>query len=142
MARSPELLVSMNPADGEKFGVQDGSWIRVRSRRGDLEGRAAYTEKQRAGELFVPFVKAPEHAANFLTNAALGPRLPHPRIQSLRRPHGYPPQDRGATRPPSRGKRSYAPRTPQDNRVGEDGMETVTVTPEFQVNIPDSYASA
>ena len=63
----------MHPSDGEKFDIPDGEWIRVRSRRGDLEGRAAYTEKQRAGEIFVPFVKLQEHAANFLTNAALDP---------------------------------------------------------------------
>ena len=98
MARSPELLVSMNPADGEKFGVQDGSWIRVRSRRGDLEGRAAYTEKQRAGELFVPFVKLQEHAANFLTNAALDPdsRIPEYKVCAVRM--DTLPQDRGAAR--------------------------------------------
>ena len=98
MARSPELLVSMNPADGERFGVQDGSWIRVRSRRGDLEGRAAYTEKQRAGELFVPFVKLQEHAANFLTNAALDPdsRIPEYKVCAVRM--DTLPQDRGAAR--------------------------------------------
>ena len=61
-------------------------WIRVRSRRGDLEGRAHYTEKQRAGELFVPFVKLQEHAANFLTNAALDPnsRIPEYKICAVR----------------------------------------------------------
>ena len=60
--------------------------LRVRSRRGDLEGRATYTEKQRAGGLFVPFVKLQEHAANFLTNSALDPdsRIPEYKVCAVR----------------------------------------------------------
>ena len=76
----------MNPADGDKYGIPDGEWIRVRSRRGDLEARAVYTERQRAGEIFVPFVKLQEHAANFLTNAALDPnsRIPEYKVCAVR----------------------------------------------------------
>ena len=86
LARAPELPIAMHPADGDKYGVADGEWIRVRSRRGDLEGRANYTEKQRAGELFVPFVKLKEHAANFLTNSALDPesRIPEYKVCAVR----------------------------------------------------------
>ena len=86
LARAPELTVSMHPSDGERFEIPDGEWIRVRSRRGDLEGRAVYTEKQRAGELFVPFVKLQEHAANFLTNSALDPnsRIPEYKVCAVR----------------------------------------------------------
>ena len=98
LARAPELTVSMHPSDGERFEIPDGEWIRVRSRRGDLEGRAVYTEKQRAGELFVPFVKLQEHAANFLTNAALDPnsRIPEYKVCAVRVDKVG--QDRGATR--------------------------------------------
>jgi predicted molibdopterin-dependent oxidoreductase YjgC len=86
LARSPELTVAMNPADGEKYGVEDGEWIRVRSRRGDLEARTVYTERQRMGEIFVPFVKLQEHAANYLTNAALDPnsRIPEYKVCAVR----------------------------------------------------------
>ena len=98
LARAPELTVSMHPSDGERFAIPDGEWIRVRSRRGDLEGRAVYTEKQRAGELFVPFVKLQEHAANFLTNAALDPnsRIPEYKVCAVRVDKLG--ADRGATR--------------------------------------------
>ena len=98
LARAPELTVSMHPSDGERFEIPDGEWIRVRSRRGDLEGRAVYTEKQRAGELFVPFVKLQEHAANFLTNSALDPnsRIPEYKVCAVRVDKIG--QDRGATR--------------------------------------------
>ena len=97
VARSPELTVGMNPADGEKYGVANGEWIRVRSRRGDLEARAVYTERQRVGEIFVPFVKLQEHAANFLTNSALDPnsRIPEYKVCAVRvDPVG---EDRGIT---------------------------------------------
>ncbi len=97
LARSPELTVGMNPTDGEKYGIADGEWIRVRSRRGDLEARAVYTERQRTGEIFVPFVKLQEHAANFLTNSALDPnsRIPEYKVCAVRvDPVG---EDRGVT---------------------------------------------
>ena len=86
MARAPDLQVAMNPDDGSKYDVADGEWIRVRSRRGDLEGHVLYTEKQRAGEIFVPFVKLRDHAANFLTNAALDPnsKIPEYKVCAVR----------------------------------------------------------
>ena len=98
LARAPELTVSMNPADGERYEIPDGEWIRVRSRRGDLEARAVYTENQRAGELFVPFVKLQEHAANFLTNSALDPdsRIPEYKVCAVRIDKVG--EDRGVTR--------------------------------------------
>ncbi len=106
MARSPELEVAMNPDDGAKYGVADGEWIRVRSRRGDLEGRVLYTEKQRAGEIFVPFVKLRDHAANFLTNSALDPdsKIPEYKVCAVRimKPDADPAAARsGAAREPA-----------------------------------------
>ena len=73
LARSPELEVSINPADGEKFGIADGQDIRVTSRRGELTGKALYTDRMRSGEVFIPFVKLSASAANFLTNSAYDP---------------------------------------------------------------------
>ena len=51
-----------------------------------MEGRATYTENQRAGEVFVPFVKLQEHAANYLTNPALDPtsRIPEYKVCAVR----------------------------------------------------------
>ena len=86
LARSPELQIAMSPDDGERYDVADGEWIRLRSRRGDLEGRVLYTEKNRAGEIFVPFVKLQEHAANFLTNAVFDPesKIPEYKVCAVR----------------------------------------------------------
>jgi len=73
VARSPELEVAINPQDGDRYSVTDGERIRLVSRRGNLEGRAVYTDRMRPGEIFVPFVKLEDQAANFLTNAVYDP---------------------------------------------------------------------
>ena len=74
--------ICVDVRDGERYGVADGEWILVRSRRGEVEGRAQFTEKMRPGEIFIPFVKLEEHAAHFLTNAALDPnsRIPEYKV--------------------------------------------------------------
>ena len=86
MAHAPELEVSMNAKDGETYGIADGDWIRIRSRRGDMEARTRISDKQHPGELFVPFAKLQEHAANFLTNPALDPtsRIPEYKVCAVR----------------------------------------------------------
>ena len=45
-----------------------------------------YTDKMRAGEVFVPFVKLQEHAANFLTNSAFDPnsKIPEYKVCAAR----------------------------------------------------------
>ena len=73
LARAPTLEVSMNPEDGAKYGIADGQAIRVSSRRGSLVGQAQFTDRMRVGEIFIPFVKLNESAANFLTNSAYDP---------------------------------------------------------------------
>ncbi len=86
LARSPEVEIGISREDGERYGVEDGEWVRLVSRRGELEGRAAYTDKMRAGEVFVPFVKLKEHAANFLTNSAFDPdsKIPEYKVCAAR----------------------------------------------------------
>ena len=82
----PELEIAMSAEDGRRYEVADGEWARLRSRRGDLEGRVLYTEKMEPGQVFVPFVKLQDHAANFLTNAALDPnsRIPEYKVCAVR----------------------------------------------------------
>ena len=86
LARSPEVEIGISREDGERYGVEDGEWVRLVSRRGELEGRAAYTDRMRAGEVFVPFVKLKEHAANFLTNSAFDPdsKIPEYKVCAAR----------------------------------------------------------
>jgi predicted molibdopterin-dependent oxidoreductase YjgC len=86
MARIPELPVAINPEDGRKYSLGDGQWVRVTSRRGQLTGKALFTDGMRAGEIFVPFVKLEESAANFLTNAVYDPnsKIPEYKVCAVR----------------------------------------------------------
>jgi predicted molibdopterin-dependent oxidoreductase YjgC len=76
----------MSSEDGERFGVPDGEWVRLKSKRGELEGRVLYSDKMRKGEVFVPFVKLEKHAANFLTNSAFDPesKIPEYKVCAVR----------------------------------------------------------
>ena len=86
LARAPELEVSINPADGERSGLRDGGPVRVRSRRGELDGVARFTYRMRTGEIFIPFVRLNDSAANFLTNAVYDPdsRIPEYKVCAVR----------------------------------------------------------
>jgi predicted molibdopterin-dependent oxidoreductase YjgC len=83
---APRLQVSIHPADARRLRVRDGEPVRVTSRRGELEGDAFLTDAVRPGEIFVPFVKLAESAANFLTNSAHDPdsKIPEYKVCAVR----------------------------------------------------------
>lgn len=86
LERYPDLRVSIHPEDAGRYGIEDGEEVIVASRRGKLSGRALVTEAQREGEVFIPFVRLAESAANFLTNDALDPeaRIPEYKVCAVR----------------------------------------------------------
>jgi formate dehydrogenase alpha subunit len=68
----PELLAEVNPADADKLGVEDGDFVTITSRRGNIKVKAWLTDRPAPGVVFVPFHFG-ETAVNLLTNAALCP---------------------------------------------------------------------
>ncbi|TAK72367.1 MAG: formate dehydrogenase subunit alpha [Dehalococcoidia bacterium] len=78
LARSPAVRVAIHPDDAAESGVAAGERVVVTSRRGELTGEALLTDAVRRGEIFVPFVKLAESAANFLTNNAYDPKAKIP----------------------------------------------------------------
>jgi formate dehydrogenase alpha subunit len=62
----PEPIVEIHPDDARHVGIAAGDWIRVRSRRGQIEVKALITERSPPGLVFIPFHFA-EAAANELT---------------------------------------------------------------------------
>ena len=86
LARSPELRIAMNEEDGRRYGVVDGEWVWLSSRRGELEGRVLFDGKMEVGQVFVPFVKLQDSAANFLTNSAYDPnsKIPEYKVCAVR----------------------------------------------------------
>jgi formate dehydrogenase alpha subunit len=83
---APRLRISIHPADARRLRLREGDPARVVSRRGELEGVAHLTDDVRAGEIFVPFVKLAESAANFLTNSAHDPdsKIPEYKVCAVR----------------------------------------------------------
>jgi len=71
-ALSPESFLEINPMTAKELGVNDGSKVRVSSRRGDVTAVAKITRKIKPGVVFMPF-HFTEGAANMLTNPALDP---------------------------------------------------------------------
>ena len=70
---APRLEVAINPEDARRLGLDQGTLVRLTSRRGELTAYAQITEAVRAGEVFIPFVKLNESGANILTNSVYDP---------------------------------------------------------------------
>jgi len=64
----PEELLEISPEDAEGAGINNGDWIRVVSRRGEIRVRAKVTERSQKGMLFLSF-----HHQDTLTNILTSP---------------------------------------------------------------------
>ncbi|RMF38087.1 MAG: formate dehydrogenase subunit alpha [Chloroflexi bacterium] len=86
----PEALVEISPRDAQRAQVEDGSLVKVVSRRGEIIARTQVTDRVAPGLIFATF-HFPEAAANFLTNPALDPlaKIPEYKVCAVRlEPHG------------------------------------------------------
>jgi predicted molibdopterin-dependent oxidoreductase YjgC len=68
----PEAYVELHPDDAQRIGLGRDPWVRVSSRRGEIELVARVTDRITPGVVFIPFHFA-EAAANALTNSAFDP---------------------------------------------------------------------
>ncbi len=69
----PEAYVELHPDDARKIGLAwEDPWVRVSSRRGEIELVARVTDRITPGVVFIPFHFA-EAAANVLTHGAFDP---------------------------------------------------------------------
>jgi formate dehydrogenase alpha subunit len=73
----PEALVEIHPSDAETIGVYTGDWVKLRSRRGEIEVKTLVTERSPVGMVFLPFHFV-EAAANILTLDARDPQAKIP----------------------------------------------------------------
>jgi len=71
-AMEPVPVVYVNQEDLRDMGIEAGSEIIARSRRGELRAYARLDSALKRGEVFIPFCYH-EAAANLLTNEALDP---------------------------------------------------------------------
>ena len=73
----PEALVEIHPQDAGELEISSGDWVKVYSRRGQIEARTLVTERSPVGTVFIPFHFA-EAAANILTVDARDPQAKIP----------------------------------------------------------------
>ncbi|MFP6684384.1 MAG: molybdopterin dinucleotide binding domain-containing protein, partial [Polyangiaceae bacterium] len=71
-AIAPEALVEVHPDDLARFELNDGDFVKVTSRRGEIVLRAVASERVSQGSVFIPF-HFREAAANLLTIDAVDP---------------------------------------------------------------------
>lgn len=77
---SGESYIEMNPEDAKKYNIQDGNFISVTSRRGNIKVKVRISEIVDTGVVFMPFHYA-EGSANVLTNTALDPVTMEPELK-------------------------------------------------------------
>jgi formate dehydrogenase alpha subunit len=82
---APEAEVEIHPQDALRWGIEDGSLVRVTSRRGSVLARARRTRRSPPGTIFMTFHYA-EAAANVLTIDAVDPvaKIPSYKVAAVR----------------------------------------------------------
>jgi len=80
-----EELIKMHPSDAEQYGVEDGQWVEISSRRGKVKARAQVTDICQPGMVSMTFhfVEAP---TNEITNPALDPiaKIPETKVSAVK----------------------------------------------------------
>ena len=77
----PENFVDVHPDDAERYGIEDGDDVRLRSRRGAITVRAQVTEDTKEGVVWTtPHFAAA--SANALTNNVLDERAKIPEYKA------------------------------------------------------------
>jgi len=77
----PENFVDVHPADAERYGIEDGDTVRLRSRRGEITLTAQVTEAIKEGSVWTtPHFAAA--SANRLTNDVLDERAKIPEYKA------------------------------------------------------------
>ena len=71
-AIAPEAEVEISPADAAAYQIEEGDWVQVSSRRGQVTAKATLTQRSSPGTIFMTFHFA-EAAVNLLTIDALDP---------------------------------------------------------------------
>ncbi len=52
--RPADVYIELSAADADRLGIQQGQWVRVRSRRGKIRARASVGDRVRRGNVFMP----------------------------------------------------------------------------------------
>jgi assimilatory nitrate reductase catalytic subunit len=82
----PEPFVEIHPRLAARYGIADGDWVRVVTRRSDLVAQAAIVRTIRPDTIFIPYHWPGRRSANRLTHRTLDPRskIPEYKVSACR----------------------------------------------------------
>ncbi len=82
----PEPRVEIHPRLAAKYGIADGDWITVTSRRASMTLRAMVVQTIRPDTVFIPYHWAGRQSANLLTHRTIDPRskIPEYKVSACR----------------------------------------------------------
>ncbi len=86
---APEPYAEIHPATARQYGIGDGDWVQVASRRGKVTLRAQISDITRPDTVFIPYHWGDYVAANLLTlQGALDPysRMPELKMATVASP--------------------------------------------------------
>ena len=78
MEQAPYPWVEMHEQAAARLGIQDGDWVTVRTRRGEMTAPALVVRSIRPDTLFIPYHYGGTQAANLLTNPVFEPMMKIP----------------------------------------------------------------
>ena len=79
--QNPEPRAEIHPRLAEQYGIKDGDWMTVTTRRDDLTIRAMVVKTIRPDTVFIPYHWAGTRSANRLTHRTLDPRSKIPEFK-------------------------------------------------------------
>jgi assimilatory nitrate reductase catalytic subunit len=82
----PEPRLEIHPRLAGQFGISDGDWVTVATRRGEITLRAMVVRTIRTDTVFIPYHWPAERSANRLTHRTLDPRskIPEYKVSACR----------------------------------------------------------
>jgi len=82
----PEPKVEIHPALAAKYGIQDGDWVKVVTRRSELVVQAMVVKTIRPDTVFIPYHWPGKRGANRLTHRTIDPRskIPEYKVSACR----------------------------------------------------------
>ena len=91
----PEPRLEVNPRLAAKFGISDGDWVKVTTRRTVLVIQAMVVNTIRPDTVFIPYHWPGRRSANLLTHRTIDPRskIPEYKVSACRIEKTAPPID-------------------------------------------------
>jgi assimilatory nitrate reductase catalytic subunit len=77
----PEPRVELHPRLAQQYGIEDGGWVRVTTRRADVIVQAVVVRTIRPDTIFIPYHWPGRRSANRLTHRTLDPRSKIPEFK-------------------------------------------------------------